>query len=187
MRHQLSAGTVTAFASLALLAGLALLADAPAMLHAQADAFRGTYVLDPAASDDVNAAIGRAMRGGDAAARPADPEGLRRASEPYPRILFASDRGVTIEFARRTSAVFPLDGTPVRWRSGDGEEFEVSTRAVRGRLEQRFVSDGSRRTNTYVLSDDGRTLTLDVVIETPQLAWPLRHCGPGLIVRSVLA
>jgi hypothetical protein len=159
----------------ALFAGLALFAAAPVVLEAQADAFRGTYVLDRAASDDVNAAIDRAVRGMNFVTRPVARGRLRKTNDAYPWIRVQTDGNVTIEFAGRTPTVSRPDGTVVRWRRDDGEEFDVSTRMVQGRLEQRFVAEDGRRTNTYALSNDGRTLTMNVVIESPRLSEPLTY------------
>jgi hypothetical protein len=166
MGRQLLAGIV---------AGLALCAAAPTVVDAQVDRFRGTYVLDRAASDDVNAAIDQAVRGMNFVTRPVARGRLRKTNDAYPWIRVATDGNVTIEFASRNPTVSRPDGTAVRWRRDDGEEFDVSTRVVEGRLVQRFVAEDGRRTNTYVLSNDGRTLTMNVLIESPRLSDPLTY------------
>lgn len=156
--------------------GLALVAVLPLAASAQTPSFAGTYRLNAAASDDVHAAIDAAVRPMNRITRPIARGRLRRTNDAYGRVVIATGGGQnSIQFDERAAIAAPADGTAIRWRREDGEEFDVTQHVSGGRLEQRFVAEDGRRTNVFTLSPDGRTLTMQVTIESPRLQQPLRY------------
>ena len=157
---------------LALLA-LALFALLPASLGAQ-QSLSGTYTLNRQASDDINAAIESAVRRMNFVTRPIARGRLRKTNAAYERVVI--DYGtsqVSVTFDQRAAIVTPSNGTPIKWRREDGEQFDVSTEWENGRLEQTFSAEDGRRVNVYTL--EGNTLTMEVTITSPRLSAPLRY------------
>jgi hypothetical protein len=156
--------------------GFALAAVLPLAASAQTPAFAGTYRLDAAASENVHDAIDAAVRPMNRITRPIARRRLRGTNAAYGRVVIATSGGQhSIQFDERAPVVSPADGAAIRWRREDGEEFDVSQRVTNGRLEQRFVAEDGSRMNVFTLSSDGRTLTLQVIIESPRLRDPLTY------------
>jgi hypothetical protein len=65
-------------------------------------------------------------------------------------------------------AVSPADGRPVDY-TVDGETVKLSQRMDNGRLVQWFRAADGARSNTYVPSDDGSRMTMEVNITSPKL------------------
>ncbi len=172
-------------------AGLLSLAAAAVPLSAQEPAaaavpFRGTFLRDSAAGDNmeqvINAALphvkstlGRIFKG---AAR----KRLREVNRPYAWIEFTPG---TKEMTTQTDhwngqwkLAAPDSGT-VTWKrkTGDGD---VETLHVASFLEghtyvHKFIAEDGVRTNTYVLSPDGKTLTMHVHVVSPKLSEPMSY------------
>lgn len=136
----------------------------------------GTYTLNAAASDNVNAAIDRAVARMNFVTRPIARGRLRRTNQPYQRVVIAhTPQQVRIATDNRAAITTPANGTPVKWRREDGEMFDVSTEWENGKLEQTFKAEDGSRTNVFTVSPDGRTLTMDVTIRSEKLAAPVRY------------
>ncbi len=168
MRHRISA----LFAVL-----LAFAFAAPAEGRAQANAsLEGTFTYDAAASDNLNQAIDAAVRDMNFALRPVARGRLRRTNQPYQRLRISHDaQQVSVVMDGRDAIVTPANGTPVDWTREDGEKLKVSTEWENGTLEQTFRAEDGQRVNTYSVSGDGRTLTLQVTVTSPRLKKPLTY------------
>lgn len=160
-----------------LLAALAALLLLPAAASAQSsNPVLGTYRLNQGASDDVREAINTAVRPMNFITRPIARGRLVKTNEPYQRVVLAQQNGrVSTVMDDRAPIVTPADGTAIDWTREDGEQLKVSTRWVNGKLVQRFQAEDGARTNTYSVSPDGRTLTMDVLIESGKLPRPLTY------------
>lgn len=138
--------------------------------------FNGTYTLNRAASDNIHAAIDRAVAGMNFVTRPIARGRLRRTNEPYQRVVIAhTPQQVSVTTDGRPVITTPANGTPVKWTREDGEVLDVSTEWENGKLEQTFKAEDGSRTNIYSVSADGRTLTMDVVIRSPRLKAPVQY------------
>jgi hypothetical protein len=155
--------------------GFALAAALPLTADAQgASSLNGTFRLNAAASENVHDAIDAAVRPMNRITRPIARRRLRGTNVAYARVVIATSGGQhSIQFDERAAVVSPADGTAIRWRREDGEDFDVTQRVTNGRLEQRFVAEDGSRTNVFTLSPDGNTLTMQVIIESPRLRDPL--------------
>jgi hypothetical protein len=158
----------------ALLGGLALplIRD----VAAQPTNVQGRYLLDAQASDDVHKAIDGVVAEMGGLRGPFARLRLRSLNQPSQRIDFAateSDVSVTTDDGEviRTRA----DGTPVPWKKADGEEFTIRTRWDGRALKRTFEAPDGERANTYEFSPDGATLTMRVVLTSPQLPGPLAY------------
>lgn len=136
----------------------------------------GTYTLNRAASDDINRAIDGAVAKMNFVTRPIARGRLRRTNQPYQRLVIAhTQQQVSVTTDNRAAIRTPANGTPIKWTREDGEVFDVSTEWENGTLEQTFKAEDGSRTNTFSLSPDGRTLTMNVTITSPRLSGPLRY------------
>jgi hypothetical protein len=136
----------------------------------------GTYALDRQRSGDINAAIERTVRRMSFIARPIARSRLRRTNAYHQRMSIDLSAGrVSMRFDDGQVIDSPLSGEVIRWRRDDGEVLDLSTRWQGARLVQSFTADDGGRVNTYTLSEDGRTLTMHVVVSSPRLPAPLEY------------
>jgi len=69
----------------------------------------------------------------------------------------------------------PLEGTPIRTKSPDGEKVKISHR-MRGNKLNEFIDGGKgARTNNFKLNGDGSRLTVDVTISSGHLPVPVDY------------
>ena len=167
-----------------LLCVLALSAVLPMTASAQQNSdFRGTWLFNRAASDDINAAINRAVAPMNVIVRQIARPRLRSTNTAYPRITFALENGLRVEMQGRPALSTPADGSPVLWQRETGRTcpqvrgdcVRVTSEWKNGQLEQAFQAEDGRRVNLYSLSADGRTLTMNVTITSERLERPLTY------------
>lgn len=156
---------------------LALLALAlPAAASAQESSMRGTWTINRQASDDVNRAIETAVARMSFITRPIARGRLRRTNPVYNRVVVNyTPQTVSTTFDQRHAIESPANGQPIKWTREDGEKFDLSTEWQQGRLVQTFRAEDGTRTNSYVVSADGNTLTMNVTIRSPKLPQPLTY------------
>lgn len=152
----------------------ALAALVPVAARAQESSMRGTFTLNRQASDNVRQAIDAAVARMNFVTRPIARGRLVRTNTAYERVVLNFDqREVTVTFDQRAAIKSPANGTPIKWKREDGEEFDLSTEWENGRLEQTFKAEDGQRVNVF--SIDGDTLTMNVTITSPRLTAPLRY------------
>lgn len=162
-------------ALLLLVSSLAAAAVSGGAGKAAAQDLAGAWVLDAAASDDVNAAIDRATSRMSFITRPVARSRLRGATRPARTLLVQRTADAKLMTVEGEAPIrMPADGSPVRWRRSDGETVEVSGRWRERTFVQSFSADDGRRTNEYVLRDDGG-LDLRVVIASERLPAPVEY------------
>ena len=172
----------------ALLCGVALLSLAPASARMPTTTdIDGTYVIDdPAAVETIKKALNAAVKGmgwpGEGIARGR----LEKTNiPPYQRIVIgvgvrAQATDVSITTDKRAPIVTPADGTPIDWMREDKEKLKVSTTVTvltveTSPLKQTFKSEYGERVNTYSVSGDGKTLTMQVVVSSTRLPRPVTY------------
>jgi hypothetical protein len=154
----------------------AVLMAAPVAVHAQAGTIAGTFALDRAASDNVDKAIAQAVKKMNFVTRPIARGRLQKTNQPYQQVTIATagaNTTVTIDKLAPRSA--PSNGTPVDWTRADGEKFKLSMTWENGGLVESFKAEDGQRVNSYTLSPDGSTLTMNVTITSPRLPKPLTY------------
>ncbi|HEU0012855.1 MAG TPA: hypothetical protein VFQ45_04190 [Longimicrobium sp.] len=146
--------------------------------------YRGTWVLNRQASDDINVAINRAIAPMNVLVRQIARPRLRSTNTAYPRITIAFDNNnIRVDMQGRPSVSSPASGAPVLWQRETGRTctqvrgdcIRVTSEWENGKLEQTFQADDGRRVNLYSLSADGRTLTMNVTITSEKLERPLTY------------
>ncbi len=159
----------------AVLAGLALLAAGAVPASAQTGSpLQGTFVRDEAEStpmkqivDDGMSKLGRVYRiwpiSGQARKR------LEETNRPAAWVQIALEGDELTVTTDRYSVVTPRNGVLEAWERAEGDLVDVTTLLEEARLEQRFVAEDGERVNSYSLSPDGNTLTLDVRVTSPKL------------------
>lgn len=141
----------------------------------------GRFVRDTAASDDVPAAIERAVAQMSFLTRAIGRSRLRATNQPPADVRFAlPPDSVVVHYAGQPELRARRDGAPREWRNAAGEPFEARvTLGVspdgRVTLRQRFSADDGQRENIWALDASGATLTLDVQVSSPRLPQPLRY------------
>ncbi|HEX2190142.1 MAG TPA: hypothetical protein VHG51_14640 [Longimicrobiaceae bacterium] len=156
---------------------LALALVAPAGSAAQAAAsLNGTFTYNAQASDNVNAAIDDAVARMNFVMRPVARGRLRKTNQPYQRVQISHNpQQVSVTMDGRPAIVTPANGTPMDWTREDGEKLKVSTEWENSALEQTFKAEDGQRVNSYTVSPDGRTLTMNVTVTSPRLPKPLTY------------
>ena len=158
-----------------LLAAATLLA-APAAARAQAGAVTGTFALDRAASDNVDKAIAAAVKDMNFITRPIARGRLQKTNQPYQQVAIAtSGANTVVTIDKLPPREAPSDGTPVDWTRADGEKFKLSMMWDGAQLVESFKAEDGQRVNTYALSPDGSTMTMNVKITSPRLPKPLTY------------
>ena len=134
----------------------------------------GTWVLDRARSDDVNAAIEKTVRRTNVFIRSVARSRLRKTNPPYERITLTFSAGeARVGAGPGSPIVLPASGKAVRWKRPGGEVFMVSGRMSGSSYVETFEAKDGRRTNTF--SVNGERMNLDVIVTSPRLAAPLRY------------
>ncbi|MDB4951404.1 MAG: hypothetical protein JWM27_4053 [Gemmatimonadetes bacterium] len=153
-----------------------LAAPAHALAAQPASAFVGTYTLNARASDSVERAINEAASHMMFLIRGFGRSRMRGTNTAYHRVTIAEPgTDFAIAFDQRAAVHSPSNGTAVPWTREDGEKMQVSTHVTDGKLVQTFTPPDGRRVNTYSLSPDGKTLTMEVVVTSPKLPQPLHY------------
>jgi hypothetical protein len=143
---------------------------------AQEATLRGTFVINRQASDDLNRAIDAAVARMNVVLRPTVRGRLRKTNAAYQRVVISYDqRTVSITYDQRPPMESPANGRPVKWTREDGGKSDLSTEWEAGNLQQTLKGEQEMRTNTFSVSPDGRTLTLNVAVNSPRLPKPLTY------------
>lgn len=144
---------------------------------AEAPAFDGTYRYagNDAEARAINAAIDRSVSDVNFVIRGATRRYLRRKSVPPETIVF-NPHGQQLEL---------LWGETKRWqglpdgrsrlnRRANKPDRWISVRIQGRRLTQVVREDGSRRTTSFILSEDGQRMTVNVRVQSSRLGEDLR-------------
>jgi hypothetical protein len=160
-----------------LLAAAVVFVAAPVAARAQAGTIAGTFVLDRAASDNVDKAIASAVKDMNFITRPIARGRLQKTNQPYQQVSIAtSGANTVVTIDKLPPRQAPSTGTPVSWtRPADGEKMKLSMRWDGGHLVETFKPEDGQRVNEYSLSPDGATLTMHVTVSSPRLPKPVTY------------
>jgi hypothetical protein len=159
---------------LLLLAAIVLLSAADA--SAQPSELQGTYVLDRGASDNIDEVIEHVVKDMNFVRKPLARKRLKTTTQPseHLQITYAG-ADVTIVTDRGSTVRTPADGKPVEWTREDGERFVVTTTHEARTLTRVFRAEDGQRSNAYTISHDRSTLTMSIVLTSPQLPEPVAY------------
>lgn len=155
-----------------LLLAAGALAQAPA---AATPPFAGSWRYATQPADVIERAIERGIEEMNFITRPVARRRLRATNHGYSTIeVRVADGTITTVLEGRT-ITSPADGREIQWRREDGELLRVSTSNRDGALVQSFAAEDGSRENVYVVSADGRRLTLHVTIRSERLPAPISY------------
>lgn len=101
---------------------------------------------------------------------------LRDGNQPVARIeISLPEQGLTIARGSEITWSLAANNQAANFTNPAGLELVVRRRIEGSVLVEEIDSDGTLRTNRFALRDDGRVLTLDVVIDSPQLPTQLAY------------
>jgi hypothetical protein len=136
---------------------------------------QGTYVIDPAHSENVDAAIERSIADMSFVIRPVARSRLVKTNPRYQRIALShTETAIAVRFDARKPIEMPADGHKIPWNREDGEKFDVSAQWSGAQLVMRLTAEDGERTNTFVLEPDD-TLKLHVQITSARLPKPVTY------------
>ena len=137
---------------------------------------QGTYVLDPRAGDNVADVIEHVVKDMNFVRKPLARKRLAATTKPSEHLeIVYTGSDVTITTDGNSSVRTPATGTPVKWTREDGETFLVTTTHDGRTLTRVFRADDGERSNAYTLSADRATLTMSIVLSSPQLPAPVAY------------
>ena len=143
-------------------------------LRAQQLDLQGVYAIDPAASDDIGAAITRGTADMNFAIRSLARNRTAKTNPRYERLeIRRNDTTVSVKYDARPPIEIPADGRSVPWVREDGSSYNVSVQWSPSQLVMHFESDTGNRTNTLVLQPDGSTLKFNVKLTSSYLPAPI--------------
>lgn len=158
--------SLTPFLTLALLA--------PAALVAQAPGWDGDYVLDSERSDNVVEAVKKATETLSFVLKPILRKKLEGTEKPAQNLNILKGSAVTLKVEKNLPFT-AAPGSPAKWKRNDGEAFEVSLEEQAPGFALAFRQDDVVRSQAFSLSEDGRTLTVAVVLRHPKVPEPVRY------------
>ena len=154
----------------------AIVLGSSTLAAAQESSLDGTYILDETDSDNINAAIETAVGRLDFVRRDIARGRLEKLNPAYRKVAIASSPNeISVTVDNQPPLRTPATGAPVVWVGPDRATVNVSMRLDGRRLVQTFASGDGRRVNDYVLSPDGRTLTMQVTETSRQLSQPITY------------
>ncbi|MBI4913085.1 MAG: hypothetical protein HY823_10140 [Acidobacteria bacterium] len=146
----------------------------PAALVAQAPAWDGNFVFDPARSDDVAAVVKTFTDPMNFAVRLVWRKKLESSEKPPQNLSLLKGSNLTLGVNKEVPFTAG-PGNPAKWKRADGESFLVSFEERGDALSLVFAQDDVKRTWKLGLDAEGRVLTVEVTLENPKLPGPLRY------------
>jgi hypothetical protein len=133
------------------------------------------YTNDPRDAAALDAAADRATDGMSFFIRGIARGRLREGLHPQPTITLTFAGGTIAIETQRGRLQAPDTGATVTVRGHDGHPVRVSHRLVGDGIVQLLAADQMNCRTEYHLSADGRTLTMRVLVTTPQLPHPITY------------
>lgn len=131
-------------------------------------------MLDKVHSTDVDKAVDKSVEKMNFVIRPIARARLAKSSRPPSIIAITVSDSIKISL-ETISVIAPADGRFVPWNRPNGEIAQISMRLDGERLMTTFKGTEGTRRNTFTLLDSGRTLAMDVLVESSRLPEPLRY------------
>jgi hypothetical protein len=178
--EMMKTGTMIPFKSAIAMACLAAVAFAAAWTSAQTQAqipgLQGTYVNASQSNDPIDAAIQASVARMNFITRPIARSRLRKTNPAFRKIeITLAEQEISVAFDAGKPVRMPADGSTVQWTRDDGEVFDVAASWRGEQLVQSFKATDGQRINTFELSPDGKKLTLQVELTSPQLPSSLNY------------
>jgi hypothetical protein len=101
---------------------------------------------------------------------------VKDKTEIWANVSFSFKNGmITTTMSKLPTATSPESGSTVPYKMGS-DDLKLSQRlAADGKLVQSFAGSDATRTNTYVLSPDGKTLNIFITVASAKLPQPVSY------------
>lgn len=146
-----------------------------------ADRLAGRWLLEPAASDDIAAAVDRAVAPLNFVVRPVARRRLQAVNRPASHIDVTVGRDtIVLAWAGEPPATARRDGTAAPYRDGRGERLSLRVAVARTDadpvlLREQYDAPDGIRTNRWSLAPAGDRVGIVVEVASPRLPAPLRY------------
>ena len=142
----------------------------------QAADIQGTFFLAPQQSDNVAQKVESTLARMNLFVRPFARDKISKAARANKKVSISLlDNGIRICADDNVLPVTPADGTTLTYRNREGDVLGLRMRMHDNKIEQTFVTDKGSRTNVCVLSNDGNTLEMHVVINSDYFDAPMTY------------
>jgi hypothetical protein len=142
----------------------------------QATPIAGVYVNDAQSSDGIKAAINANVASFNFITRPMARKALESSSPAYRRIVIEQTVAeIVVTFDAHKPIRAPADGSMGKSTGEKGQVSDVRASWLDRQLVLTSSNDNGQKINTFRLSDDRNTLTLNVTLTSPRLNSPLRY------------
>jgi hypothetical protein len=142
----------------------------------KADDLHGTFFLVPQKSDNVANIEESVVAKMNWFVRPFARNKITKVARVHKRVSIAlSNSEICIVADDHTFPPTPTDGTVLMYRNREGETIGLRASWDGNKLEQTFLTDKGSRTNLCVLSQDGNTLEMHVVITSCYFDEPMKY------------
>lgn len=150
----------------------------PALLVAAPSAPRpgwdGEFTLDSDRSDRLPEAIQKLTEPMNFMLRTFWKKKLEGSEKPAPTLSILKGTNLTMTLGKELPFTASA-GSPASWTRADGEKFQVSFAEEGGAFTLAFQQDDVIREQRHSLSEDGKTLTVDVTYRHPKLPEALKY------------
>jgi hypothetical protein len=156
--------------------GMLAMALSGASLAGDPSGFAGTWIRDRANGESIGKAIESYVADFDSVMKIQIGERLGEVSRSADQLVIAvvdSGRKIGIGENGRVGTAVSLDGKAVSIQGESGETFVLSRTMAADKLSESYQADDGSRTNVYSVADKGRSLLVDVKIESPYMPKPL--------------
>jgi hypothetical protein len=144
--------------------------------HAQDRSLVGTYINEAQSSKPIEAAIEAGILKMNFITRPVARSRLKKANSPHRKVeITRTQDEIGVSFDGNKPVRMPADGKTIKWTRDDGEVLDVAGNWTGDQLVQSFTAADGQRINTFTISPDGSTLTLQVELKSPRLPAPIGY------------
>jgi hypothetical protein len=159
------------------LATLGVTTAAPfGQVQAQDRSLLGTYINESQSNKPIEAAIEAGIAKMSFITRPIARSRLKKANSPHRTVeITRTQDEIGVAFDGNKPVLMPADGRTIKWTREDGEVLDVAGNWTGEQLVQSFTAEDGQRINTFNISPDGATLTLQVELRSPRLPAPIGY------------
>ena len=144
--------------------------------QAQDRSLVGTYINESQSNKPIEAAIEAGIAKMNFITRPIARSRLKKANSPHRKVeITRTQDEIGVSFDGSKPVLMPADGKTIKWTRDDGEVLDVAGNWTGEQLVQSFTAEDGQRINTFSISPDGSTLTLQVELKSPRLPAPIGY------------
>ena len=102
---------------------------------------------------------------------------LKETTKPFQKLSFAmAEKTLTMTRDDDAPIVGATDGSKIEWTRKDKKKFTVEQTIVENVLTQTFTDpEGNKRVNKHTFGEDGKTMSLEITINSSSLKEPVKY------------